>query len=163
MIAALVLALCIAALGAVLGLVVGPAICCIVARVLYKLGLLIYDKSKRQKEQKLEYKFINNFLDRIIEYKKEIISILAALFIYGFIYASTYFLLFLTNHTRNLKSIAVFSLFISCLCYVHLFLKSVYDFFNAAKNPAAVAAVSVLEAKGPNEGNSSGTQGNANE
>ena len=57
-------------------------------------------------------------------------------FIYGFIYALTYLMLFFTTprESLNLKSIAVFSLFISFLCYVHIYLKSLYDFFIPEKN-----------------------------
>ena len=79
------------------------------------------------------------------------------LFIYGFIYALTYLMLFFTTprESLNLKSIAVFSLFISCLCYVHIFLKSLYDFFyipddnrRNIENHVNVAAVAAAATQG---------------
>jgi len=164
MMGALIIALCIAALGVGLGLLVGAAICGLIFYIIFCIGKIIYDCTHKDNFSVYYYfgtytndcpriprdsKPRGSFLDLIIDNREHVIRFLTALFIYGFIYASTYFLLFLTNHTRNLKSIAVFSLFISCLCYVHLLLKSLYDFFipedkkdniEIAANVAAVAA-----------------------
>ena len=94
---------------------------------------------------------INNFI-RFCQ--SPFIIYIKYLFIYGFIYALTYLMLFFTTprESLNLKSIAVFSLFISCLCYIHIFLKSLYDFFipkekkDNIKNHVNVAAVAAAAA-----------------
>ncbi len=119
---------------------------------IYSVLLRIIRKGRYAKNKTIRW-----FIDRF-KYEYFITSIIG-LFIYGFIYALTYLMLFFTTprESLNLKSIAVFSLFISFLCYVHIYLKSLYDFFipeknmDNIKNHVNVAAVAVAATQNPNK------------
>ena len=113
------------------------------------------ERSKKDEKTKITLLFM------IIHYSHKALTsepfkiMIFAIFIYVVIYSLTYLMLFYTTpiESLNLKSIAVFSLFISFLCYVHIYLKSLYDFFISSdeqekiKDAAKVAAIAATQNK----------------